>query len=51
VVVGREPSQCAMSLSSRCSGSEFVCVCLFVSVPLWVFMGVGGLVCSIIVVF
>ena len=43
----------AVSLSNRCSGSELVClcvcVCLFVSVSLWVFMGVGGLVCSIIV--
>ena len=27
------------------------CVCLYVSVSLWVFMGVGGLVCFIIVVF
>ena len=35
---------------SLCVG---VCVrvCLFLSVSLWVFMGVGGLVCSIIVVF
>ena len=52
-------SRCpAMSLSNRCSGSELVClcvhvrmrVCLYVSVSLWVFMGVGGLVCFIIVV-
>jgi len=28
-----------------------VCVCLFVSLSLWVFMGVGGFVCFIIVVF
>jgi len=27
-----------------------LCVCLYVSVSLWVFMGVGGLVCFIIVV-
>jgi len=37
------------AVSDRCRGSEVVCV--FVSVSLWVFMGVGGLVCSIIVVF
>ena len=31
--------------------SVCACVCLFVSISLWVFMGVGGLVCFIIVVF
>ena len=51
----------AMSMSDRCSGSELVCVCVCVSAcvcvrvcvseSLWVFMGVGGLVCFIIVIF
>jgi len=52
-----------MSLSDRCSGSDLVClcvracvcvcvgvcacVCLYVYVSLWVFIGVGGLVCFI----
>jgi len=45
----------AMSLSDRCSGSELVCLCVhvcvgvYVSVSLWIFMGVGELVCFIVI--
>ena len=46
--LGAQPCLCLIGAVGLCL---CVCVCLFVSVSLWVFMGVGGLVCFIIVVF